>query len=331
MKRPPPMPSPVFGSYWRFAATRQAIFHRRLAGLEPPWTEDPILQQFKFTNAYRASDRTSQYLIRHVVYGGDQDFREVFFRTILFKLFNRIHTWEAIVAQSGSPNTLDFNEERLATLLTERRASGIPVYSAAYIMPPAPNVIQEQKHVGHLRMLRTMLQDHLPERIGEAASLANVYELLRSYSALGRFLAFQFAIDLNYCAHLTFEENDFVVAGPGASEGIAKCFLSRDGWSDEDIIYWTVEMQKDEFERRGIAFANLWGRALQPVDCQNLYCEVAKYARVAHPEFNRHGGRSHIKQRYMSGRSLPWPWYPPKWQIMPTITPRPADTPASGD
>jgi hypothetical protein len=63
----PLKPTVVFETYWRFAAERQAIFFRRLEGRPAPWTDDPILQQHKFTNAYRASDRVSQYLILFVM------------------------------------------------------------------------------------------------------------------------------------------------------------------------------------------------------------------------------------------------------------------------
>src|SRR5436309_114238 len=86
----------VYDTYWRFAAERQRIFFRRLKGVVPPWTADPILLRHKFTNAYRASDRVSQYLIRHVIYEGDQSPEEIFFRTLLFKFFNKIETWELL-------------------------------------------------------------------------------------------------------------------------------------------------------------------------------------------------------------------------------------------
>ena len=69
---------------------------RRVLGSTPPWTEDPILSVHRFTNTYRASDRVSQYVIRHVIYDGSQKAEEVFFRTILFKLFNKIETGEAL-------------------------------------------------------------------------------------------------------------------------------------------------------------------------------------------------------------------------------------------
>ncbi len=75
-----PVPTPVFETFWRFAAERQNIFFRRLDHTALSWTNDPILQRYKFTNAYRASDRVSQYLIRNVIYEGDQSPSEIFFR-----------------------------------------------------------------------------------------------------------------------------------------------------------------------------------------------------------------------------------------------------------
>lgn len=60
-------PTPVFDSYWRFASSRQAVYEARLAGRSQPWTRDPILTQYRFTNCYRAADRVSQSLISGVI------------------------------------------------------------------------------------------------------------------------------------------------------------------------------------------------------------------------------------------------------------------------
>jgi len=79
----------------------------------PPWTDDPILSHFKFTNAYRASDRVSQFLIRNVIYQGDQQPDEVFFRTILFKLFNKIETWQRLEKAFGPLTTRTFDLDSL--------------------------------------------------------------------------------------------------------------------------------------------------------------------------------------------------------------------------
>ena len=97
----PVRPTVVYDTYWRFAAERQEVFFRKLEGQAPPWTGDPVIARHKFTNAYRAAYRVSQYLIRHVIYEGDQSVSEVFFRAILFKLFNKIETWELLKANLG--------------------------------------------------------------------------------------------------------------------------------------------------------------------------------------------------------------------------------------
>ena len=57
-------PSQIYNTYWRFAAERQCVFFRRFEGSPAPWTQDPVMRAYKFTNVYRASDRVSQYLIR---------------------------------------------------------------------------------------------------------------------------------------------------------------------------------------------------------------------------------------------------------------------------
>src|ERR1700722_7343008 len=122
---PPPRiaplkPTEVYDSYWRFAAERQNVFFRRLRRLPPPWTEDPVLRAHKFTNAYRASDRASQYLIRRVVYRDDlpRDPTEVVFRTLLFKVFNRIETWEMLEAAVGPITYADYSFDQYERVLT---------------------------------------------------------------------------------------------------------------------------------------------------------------------------------------------------------------------
>ena len=78
--------SEVYETYWRFAAERQAVFFRRVRGERPPWTDDRVLAIHKFTNAYRASDRVSQYLIRNVIYRNDLPSRRVKYSSAYFCL-----------------------------------------------------------------------------------------------------------------------------------------------------------------------------------------------------------------------------------------------------
>jgi hypothetical protein len=305
----------VFDTYWRFACVRQQAFMRRALGAPPPWTGDPILAAHRFTNAYRASDRVSQYLIRHVIYAGEQTPEEIFFRTVLFKLFNRIETWEGLTRVLGTVRWRGFSVPRAERTLESMRARAA-IYSAAYIMP-SPAFGAARKHTNHLRLLEHMMKDGAPARVVAARSLEDVFQLLRGYPSLGDFLAFQLTIDLNYGPMLNFSEMDFVVPGPGARDGIRKCFADTGGMPEAGVIRLVTERAAEEFERLGLTFVDLWGRPLQLIDCQNLFCEVDKYARVAHPEFAGNSGRTRIKQRF-SPSAKPTPqWYPPKWRITP--------------
>ncbi len=312
----PAEPTEVFDTYWRFATERQMIFFRRLEGAPFPWTADPILRHYKFTNAYRASDRASQYLIKRVIYRGDQSPDEVFFRIILFKIFNRIKTWELLESSLGELRYSEYSFDRYDAILTGAMSQGETIFSAAYIMPSGgASFGYSKKHRNYLRLLERMLQDEVPARLSEAPSMQFAFELLRSYPMMGDFLAFQYAIDVNYSQLTNFSEMEFVVPGPGAKDGIRKCFRSLGGLNEVDIIRLMADRQEAEFARLGLTFQSLWGRSLQLIDCQNLFCEVDKYARMAHPDIKGKSDRKRIKQTY---RNDPKPiayWYPPKWGI----------------
>ena len=278
-----------------------------------PWTDDPVLSSFRFTNAFRAADRVSQHLIQLAYSDNEASCDTVFLRTILFKIFNRIETWSAIVEQLGLPLAPHFDFEACDDLLAGRR-SRVPIYSAAYIMPSGGRS-GVPKHRMHLHLIHDMITDGLPAKLGQTRSLDDAYMLLLARPTLGPFLAFQYAIDLNYTTLMSHSEHEFVVAGPGALDGLAKCFESLGEFSPAESIVWLTDRQDEEFERYGLVFDGLWGRPLQPIDVQNLLCEVSKYTRVTHPRVRGRSGRTRIKQRFMPADSLPKPFFPPKWGL----------------
>src|SRR5207244_2406583 len=165
-------PTPVFDSYWIFAAERQAMYLRRLADPIGPWTDNPILATYRFTNAYRASDRVSQYLIREVQYHPDRSAiaPELFFRTLLFKLFNRIETWKALERRHGPLTWERADLNAMARTLDDMMGRGQRLYSAAYIMP-APALGHTRKHANHLALLARMMDDKVPDRVRQAPTL----------------------------------------------------------------------------------------------------------------------------------------------------------------
>ena len=311
-------PGPVFDSYWRFAAARHGLYLRRLVGERPPWTDDPVLTSWRFTNAYRAADRVSQYLIRNVIYSGDQDRDEVVFRILLFKWFNRISTWELLTDRLGPLRLATFDPVAAERVLGQARASGARIYSAAYIVPPVPGESGGAKHKGHLGLTLKMLEAGLPGQLAVAGSLEGVYRLLTAWPGVGAFLGYQMAIDLNYSEVIDHDEDDFVVAGPGALDGLSKAWPGVDLRQAATLIRLTAQGQREHFARLGLTFDGLFGRPLKLIDCQNLYCEISKYARVAHPEAVGIAGRTRIKQMYRQSpgaEPVPRPFFPPKWGL----------------
>lgn len=310
--------TPVFDSYWQFAAERQKVFRQRLEGQPAPWTADPVIAIHKFTNAYRASDRVSQFLIRHVIYRDDlpSSPSEVLFRTLLFKIFNKIETWKLLEHTFGEITYKDYKFGHYDKVLSQAMRAGGRIYSAAYIMPPSGSVFgYPAKHQNHLRLLERMMGDDLAGQLSRLNGMQNAFELLKSYPSIGNFLAYQFVTDINYSEVTDFSEMDFVIPGPGALDGLKKCFSDSAGLNEAQLIRLMTENQEQEFERLGIKFQSLWGRRLQLIDCQNLFCEVDKYARVAHPEVAGISGRTRIKQKFSPTGPLERPWYPPKWGI----------------
>jgi alpha-glutamyl/putrescinyl thymine pyrophosphorylase clade 1 len=305
----------AFRSYWHLASERQAMLFRRLRG-DAVLTDDWILRAHRFTNAYRAADRVSQYVINEVLPGTDGTAEDVVFRALLFKLFNRIETWRSLELGLGEPvHWSNFSVPRYDAVLTEIVASGGRIYSNAYIMPNPP-FGHRFKHTNHLTLLDALMRDDFAHRVVDARDLRALYDLLVAVPSFGPFLAFQYAIDLNYSEICSFDEMGFVVPGPGAIDGIRKCFEDVAGYCDADVIKIMADVATQQFEELGLEFRTLWGRPLQLIDCQNLFCEVGKYARLAHPELVGVSGRARIKQRYVISKyPLPRYSFPNAWGL----------------
>lgn len=320
-KLSPAKTTEVFDSYWIFAAKRQDVFFERIKQQSAIRSSDPILQRFRFTNTYRASDRVSQYLIKNVIYNNkfSSDPTETLFRILLFKLFNKIETWELLSSYLGDISYKDYDFKAydliLNTAMEERQA----IYSAAYIMPSVYKFGLKKKHSNHLKLIEYMFENHITERLQETKKMQDAFNVIKSFPGLGDFLAYQFLIDINYSKIINFSESEFVVAGPGAKGGISKCFSDTGGLNEVDIIKLMTDRQRTEFERLGLDFKNLWGRDLQLIDCQNIFCEVDKYARVKHPNIKGNSERTRIKQIYKSNPNQIDYWFPPKWNINENI------------
>jgi hypothetical protein len=303
----------VYRAYWTFAAKRQQAFLARTAGAAPPWTDDAVIGRFKFTNAFRASDRVSQFLIRDVIYQPDFTADDTLARIVFFRLFSKISTWRELERTLGPVRRRTVSSPRLAPALEALQAKG-PIYTSAFILCANDAYGYRRKFMNHIALVRHMFAGRaLPTAVARARKLEDVYRALLAYPLIGPFMAYQLAIDINYSELVDFDEDDFTVAGPGAERGIRKVFPTAERRDLRPIIDWMTANQAEEARRVGVAAPTLFGRLLHAVDCQNLFCELDKYARVAFPELK--SNRSRIKTSFTPTSEPLALFYPPKWRI----------------
>lgn len=315
-KLDPIRPSIAYDTYWKFAYERQSVFLKRLRGQSEALTSDSVIQKYKFTNTYRSCDRVSQFLIKDVIYKNDFPPRDQFYRILLFKLFNKIDTWKLLEERFGALSSETFSVGEYSRFLDDEMNRGRVLYSNAYMMASGCKEYQvTRKHHAHMLLLESMLKDDLPEKIRDCSSMEQAYNLLLSYPLIGRFLAYQYVTDINYSGLTDFSESEFTVPGPGARDGIRKCFLSLGGVTETELIKILAERQEHEFDRLGLDFESLGGRPLQYIDIQNIFCETDKYCRVVHPEVEGISGRTKIKQLFKPNDETIEYFFPPKWNI----------------
>jgi hypothetical protein len=272
------------------------------------------LETHKFCNVYRASDRVSQYLIKHVIYSGINNEEDVLFRIILFKIFNKIETWQLLEREIGEIRLSSFNFDKYSRTLQHSIDANNPIYTSAYMSCANKSFGFEKKHQNHLALIEKMfIKDKIVKTICSSPDMDTAFKSLQKYPLIGNFMAYQLVTDINYSEVVDFSEQSFTVVGPGSERGIKKCFYDIGNKSHEYVIKWMCENQSREFDRLGLKFRNLWGRPLQYIDCQGLFCETDKYCRAAFPELI--SNRKRIKAKFQINNETIDFFYPPKWNI----------------
>ena len=297
-----------FDYYWHFTNERQKAFINKCVTSKIK-TSDVVINKYKFTNTYRCLDRTSQFLIKNIINHDNQDPHNLFFRIMIFKLFNKTSTWELLEKRLGEINIKDFSVTSFSEIL-EKIKENQAIYSNAYIVPSGIKEYgRERKHENNLLMLQFMLDNNFQDKIWELKNLEDIYNLFISVPTLGPFLAYQYAIDIAYSEFSDAKESDFIIAGPGAIRGIHKCFKNISPKQYSSVIFWMYENQNKYLK----GFTGINNHKLQLIDCQNIFCEVDKYLRIVLPELT--SNRKKIKQVYKPNLDRIKIQTPKKWNL----------------
>jgi hypothetical protein len=257
--------------YLDFVQERHRIWERRqgirvTAFVDGGWTSDPVLRARKFTNVFRVLDPGSQFVVEHLLDGPPED---VLLRVFLYRHTGSLPAWWYLHSQMNEwPHR--GNLSYVWDCWQDYRATGGKVFMRAYNVNPFSIQPGTDKLQNILRFMDAhMVHGALPKEFLQADTWRGKYEVLHSYSGVGKFMAMQVLTDYGYSTE--HRENEWVVAGPGSQRGAAYVWPRRKA---EDTIRWAQA-----------AIQNLpnppeiWGCTPSLMDVQNAFCEYSKYVR----------------------------------------------------
>lgn len=251
--------------YLRFVENRHLIWETRQSGVPGPWTDDPILQAYKFTNVFRILDRGTQFLLRMMA---DSDPEDRLLHAFLYRYTNRPEPWIWWKENQGSwPTWKDLPVLRYSWV---HEYAG-PVFGTAYTMFSGgenPGINRTEWAVD----LAAQAYEFRWWRPGR-----NLARELESLPRVGSFMSMQIITDKGYLDQ-GYDENAWVQAGPGSKRGTA-------------LLGFRDPLEAFRWAQGELRHVTLYGRPPSLMDIQNTFCEYQKYRRYSEGGPRRKGYR----------------------------------------
>lgn len=284
---------------YNFITRRYKIHLRKDVLKQPqPWTKDPILLEFRFTNVRREHDRESKWLIKNIATNPKVSYEDKLLNCILFRLFNKHETSELISQPIKFSAKYDPEAYRARFETREQEDPSFIFFTGAFITGGMKRALkwylpkgtkEDNMPMRVMKFMEYLYQDGITQKIKECPDQKAVYDLLRGYLGIGDFLAYQMFVDMTYIPEFPFSENEFTSAGPGCKMGLNFLFEDKDGMSYEECLFWLRENLGDLFvETLGKPwdphklFKDLpeHDRCLNVMSLENCFCELSKYIRA---------------------------------------------------
>lgn len=265
--------------FFAFARERHATYIRRASGEPGPWTDDPILREYRFTNVFRELDKTTIWFRKNIRDWMRDHMAASIFSTIAFRWFNRIETGQRIIDDRGQ---FAFSPVHWDSAKVDRVVRPhTPWVTGAYIIK-TPN--GKDKLEGVLWCIDQIHQD-LGELTAKMhnATLEEAWKLLLPYPFMGPFMAYEAVTDLRHTCVLEDASDIMTWAnpGPGARRGLARLEGShRDAnVSTRASLLNRLMEELLEASRDERNWPQGWG-TWEMRDVEHTLCEFDKYERV---------------------------------------------------
>lgn len=266
--------------YW--IKERHAILERRVAGLQKPWTDDTILQSYRFCNVRREDDTVTQW-IRVNWREPHADDPNLWFALVLARLIN----WPETLAEIGYPvGAKVWQKQWFLNVMKSRQREGKKIFTGAYM------IHADAKHGGTkaeylAEAVLSPMWEHREWLCNmRHTTLVEAFMALRQYRDMGEFMAGQVIADLKYVPPMTLAHDwwTWATPGPGSRRGLNRlCNRALNAkWTPGSEWDWHEEL-RERINLVAPQIVSSVGR-LHAQDYQNCLCEYDKYCRVLHGE-----------------------------------------------
>ncbi len=271
----------------QFIVRRENVRLRKTRGETPPWTDDEILQTYRFCNIHREDDATTRWIAR-CWRTPNKDMPDLWLLMTMARLLNDVNTLTEITPHLTSDDYEVLEVIRGVVRLRQER--GARVFNPAYMITTAGKKQDKVDYVFDL--LKTLCADRENLRPKEGETLNSYHMLLGQWRGLGSFLAGQVVADLKYAdPHLqkATDWHTFAASGPGSRRGMNRILgrAPRQSWREDD---WRLHLSKLRTWTAPILRRHKI--VLHAQDLQNCLCEFDKYERARL-------GEGRPKQRYV--------------------------------
>jgi hypothetical protein len=263
-----------------FIEERESIRRKRELGLPYPWTDDPILRDYRFCNIEREQDRVTKGIaaLYREPYKNDP---ELWFADIVAR---RAVNWPDTLRQIGYP--VPWNPDKFKSVIRARQAAGLKAFEPQAYKLMVSGQPGEQVDLLVTRVLNPIWQGRDYYRPRPNDTLASFSSRLSEAPFMGGFYSGQVVADLKY-VQLTHAPDwwTFAVSGPGSRRGLDRVMgrPPRKYWSERAWYAEFIQL----YQAMKQPIRNATGLTLHAQDFQSCLCEYDKMCRLLNGEGTR--------------------------------------------